>query len=51
MNSLPELSSAFLDATLQTLLMVAVAVFFCAVFGLLLGSWLAVTSPDRKSVV
>jgi len=46
MNSLLELEPAFLEATLQTLAMVSVAVFFCALFGLLLGSWLAVTSPQ-----
>jgi D-methionine transport system permease protein len=46
MNSLPELGPAFLEATLQTLAMVSVAVLFCAIFGLLLGSWLAVTSPQ-----
>jgi ABC-type methionine transport system permease subunit len=45
MIGLPELGPAFLEATLQTLVMVSVAVIFCAVFGLLLGSWLAVTSP------
>jgi D-methionine transport system permease protein len=46
MNSLLELSPAFLEATLQTLAMVSVAVLFCAIFGLLIGSWLAVTSPQ-----
>jgi D-methionine transport system permease protein len=45
-NSLSELGPAFLEATLQTLAMVSVAVLFCAIFGLLLGSWLAVTSPQ-----
>jgi D-methionine transport system permease protein len=46
MNSLLELGPAFLEATLQTLVMVSVAVVCCAIFGLLLGSWLAVTSPQ-----
>jgi D-methionine transport system permease protein len=45
-NSLQDLGPVFLEATLQTLAMVSVAVFFCTVFGLLLGSWLAVTSPQ-----
>jgi ABC-type methionine transport system permease subunit len=45
MNSLLELGPDFLEATLQTLAMVSTAVLFCAVFGLVLGSWLAVTSP------
>ena len=49
MNSLSELSPEFLEATLQTLAMVSVAVFCCAVFGLFLGSWLAVTSPQGIS--
>jgi D-methionine transport system permease protein len=46
MNSLSELGPAFFEATLQTLVMVFVAVLFCVVFGLMLGSWLAVTSPQ-----
>ena len=46
MINLPELGPVFLDATLQTLAMVSVAVLCCAIFGLLLGSWLAVTSPQ-----
>jgi ABC-type methionine transport system permease subunit len=46
MNSLLELTPAFLEATLQTLAMVSIAVLFCVVFGLMLGSWLAVTSPQ-----
>ena len=46
MNSLTELGSTFLEATLQTLAMVSVSVLFCVVFGLLLGSWLAATSPQ-----
>jgi D-methionine transport system permease protein len=46
MNSLLELGPAFLEATLQTLAMVSFAVLFCAIFGLLLGSCLAVTSPQ-----
>ena len=46
MNSLSEFGPAFLEATLQTLTMVSVAVLFCAIFGLLMGSWLAVTSPQ-----
>jgi D-methionine transport system permease protein len=41
-----ELVSVLLEATLQTLVMVAVAVLLCVFFGLLLGSWLAVTSPQ-----
>lgn len=35
-----------LAATLQTLAMVAVAVVLSVVFGLILGSWLAITSPQ-----
>lgn len=46
MINLPEFGPVFLDATLQTLAMVSVAVLCCAIFGLLLGSWLAVTSPQ-----
>jgi D-methionine transport system permease protein len=46
MNSLSELGPAFLEATFQTLAMVSIAVLFCAIFGLLLGAWLAVTSPQ-----
>jgi D-methionine transport system permease protein len=46
MNSLPELGNVLLAASLQTLAMVSVAVLFSAVFGVLLGSWLAVTSPQ-----
>jgi D-methionine transport system permease protein len=46
MTSPPELVSILLESTVQTLIMVAVAVFFCVVFGLILGSWLAVTSPQ-----
>lgn len=46
MNSLPELGNVLLAAILQTLAMVSVAVLFSAVFGVLLGSWLAVTSPQ-----
>jgi D-methionine transport system permease protein len=42
MNILP----ALLAATLETLIMVAVSVLFCVVFGLALGSWLAVSSPQ-----
>jgi D-methionine transport system permease protein len=49
MNSLLELGPAFLEAALQTLAMVSVAVLFCAIFGLLLGSWLAVTSPQGSA--
>jgi ABC-type methionine transport system permease subunit len=37
---------ALLAATLETLVMVAVSVSFCAVFGLTLGAWLAVSSPQ-----
>lgn len=46
LNGLFDLGPQFLDATLETLAMVSVAVLFCAVFGLILGSWLAVTSPQ-----
>jgi D-methionine transport system permease protein len=46
MNSLIDLIPQFFEATLQTLVMVLVAVLCCAVFGLLLGSWLGVTSPQ-----
>jgi len=46
MSNLFELGPSFFEATLQTLEMVSVAVFFCVIFGLLLGSWLAVTSPQ-----
>ena len=46
MNSLLELGPAFLAATLQTLAMVSAAMGCCVVFGVLLGSWLAVTSPQ-----
>jgi len=45
MNSLLEFEPALREATLQTLVMVSVAVLFCVVFGMLLGSWLAITSP------
>lgn len=45
MNSFLELGPVFLEATLQTLIMVAAAVICSALFGLLLGAWLAVTSP------
>ena len=37
---------ALLSATLETLLMVAVSVSFCVVFGLTLGAWLAISSPQ-----
>jgi len=46
MTPLAELMPQLLTATLQTLAMVAVAVLFCVFFGLSLGSWLAVTSPQ-----
>jgi D-methionine transport system permease protein len=46
MTSLADLIPQLLTATLQTLTMVAVAVLFCALLGLSLGSWLAVTSPQ-----
>jgi ABC-type methionine transport system permease subunit len=46
MTSLADLMPQLLTATLQTLTMVAIAVLFCALFGLSLGSWLAVTSPQ-----
>jgi len=45
MNSLLEFEPALREAILQTLAMVSVAVLFCVVFGMLLGSWLAITSP------
>jgi len=45
MTPLADLIPQLLTATLETLSMVAVAVLFCALFGLSLGSWLAVTSP------
>jgi ABC-type methionine transport system permease subunit len=37
---------ALLAATLETLIMVAVSVLFCVMFGLAPGSWLAVSSPQ-----
>ena len=37
---------ALLAATLETLIMVAVSVSFCVVFGLTLGAWLAISSPQ-----
>jgi len=46
MNSLTDLLPLIAEATLQTLVMVTVAVLLCVVFGLALGSWLAVTSPQ-----
>jgi D-methionine transport system permease protein len=46
MTNLSDLTPILLESTLQTLTMVAVAVLFCVVFGLILGSWLAVTSPQ-----
>jgi len=46
MNNLVELWPSFCEATVQTMIMVSVAAFCSAVFGLLLGSWLAVTSPS-----
>jgi D-methionine transport system permease protein len=46
MTSLADLMPQLLTATLQTLTMVVVAVLVCALFGLSLGSWLAVTSPQ-----
>jgi D-methionine transport system permease protein len=46
MNSLMDLTPIFLEATLQTLIMVVVAVLCSAFFGVILGSWLAVTSPQ-----
>jgi len=49
MNSLSELGPTFVEATLQTLAMVSVSVLFCVVFGLVLGSWLAITSPQGIS--
>ena len=42
---LPQIPS-LLDATMQTLTMVAVALLFCVVFGLAIGSGLAVTAPQ-----
>jgi D-methionine transport system permease protein len=41
-----DLLPALLSATLQTLAMVSTAVIFCVVFGLFLGSCLAITSPQ-----
>jgi D-methionine transport system permease protein len=46
MTSLTDLMPQLLMATWQTLEMVAVAVLFCVFFGLSLGSWLAITSPQ-----
>jgi D-methionine transport system permease protein len=46
MTALSDLAPILLESTLQTLVMVTVAVLFCVVFGLILGSWLAVTSPQ-----
>lgn len=46
MNSLIDLSPEFLQATIQTLAMVSVAVLCCAIFGLVLGSLLAATSQQ-----
>jgi D-methionine transport system permease protein len=41
-----DVMPALLAATLETLIMVAASVSFCALFGLTLGSWLAVSSPQ-----
>lgn len=41
-----SITSALLAATLETIIMVAVSVSLCVVFGLTLGSWLAITSPQ-----
>lgn len=41
-----DLVPALLDATGQTLTMVAASVLFCVIFGLAVGSCLAVTSPQ-----
>lgn len=41
-----DIFPALFAATLQTLAMVSVSVLFCAVFGLSLGSWLAISSPQ-----
>ena len=46
MNGLSDLMPILLESTLQTLAMVSVAVFFCVIFGVIIGSWLAVTSPQ-----
>jgi D-methionine transport system permease protein len=46
LSGIVDLGPQFLEATLQTLAMVSVAVLCCAILGLLLGSWLAVTSPQ-----
>ena len=46
MNNILELTPVFFEATLQTLAMVSAAVICSAFFGLLLGAWLAVTSPQ-----
>jgi D-methionine transport system permease protein len=46
MTSLWEIMPSLLEATLQTLIMVAVAVILCVIFGLAIGSCLALTSPQ-----
>jgi ABC-type methionine transport system permease subunit len=46
LDRLMDIGPQFVEAALQTLVMVSVAVLFCVLFGLLLGSWLAVTSPQ-----
>jgi D-methionine transport system permease protein len=46
MTSLQEIMPMFFEATIQTLIMVCVAVIFCVLFGLSFGSCLAVTSPQ-----
>jgi len=46
MTTLAEFTPSLIEATLQTLTMVGVALLFCAVFGLAIGSCLALTSPQ-----
>jgi D-methionine transport system permease protein len=41
-----DMVPALLAATLETLIMVAVSVSFCVLFGLTLGAWLAISSPQ-----
>ena len=41
-----NVTPALLAATLETLIMVAVSLSFCVVFGLTLGAWLAISSPQ-----
>jgi D-methionine transport system permease protein len=41
-----DIAPALLAATFETLTMVAVSVSFCVLFGLTLGAWLAISSPQ-----